>query len=230
MEPLVIERRSLVEQAADTLRHHIARGDWPVGGRIPTEAELVRQLGVSRNTVREAVRCLAHAGMVEVRQGDGTYVRAAADGGEMLRKLARASLREQIEVRCVLEEAAARLAALRRSESQVAELRRMRDLADGINRVDDTDQYVDHDFAFHRGLFTASGNRALEELYLYFAASVRTCIKSSIRDEALPEPDAAKHRAVLEAIARRDADGAAVAVRAMFSPLLAALDQLLVQP
>ena len=64
MEPVVIERRSLVEQAADALRAAIAAGDWPVGGRIPPEAELVRRLGVSRNTLREAVRSLAHAGML----------------------------------------------------------------------------------------------------------------------------------------------------------------------
>jgi DNA-binding FadR family transcriptional regulator len=227
METGIIERRSLVEQAADALRGRIAAGDWPLGGRIPPEAELVRQLGVSRNTVREAVRCLAHAGVLEVRQGDGTYVRAAADGGETLRKIARASLRDQIEVRCVLEEAAARLAASRRTEAEVAALTRARDLADGFDRTDDTDTYVDHDFTFHRGVVAAAANQALEELYLYFATAIRASIKRSIRDAELPEPSPEQHRAVLDAIARRDADGAAQAVRAMFSPLLDALDALL---
>jgi DNA-binding FadR family transcriptional regulator len=225
MSSVVIERRSLVEQAADALRARIAGGDWPLGGRIPPEAELVRQLGVSRNTLREAVRCLAHAGVLEVRQGDGTYVRAAADGGEALRKIARASLRDQIEVRCVLEEAAARLAAGRRTEAELATLTRARDLAEGISRGEATDAYVDHDFAFHRGVVAAAANPALEELYLYFAAAIRASIKRSIRDADLPEPSDEQHRAVLGAIARRDADGAAQAVRAMFTPLLDALSQ-----
>lgn len=228
--PLVIERRSLVEQAADTLRARIAAGDWPLGGRIPPEAELVRQLGISRNTLREAVRCLAHAGMLEVRQGDGTYVRADADGGETLRKIGRASLRDRIEVRCALEEAAARLAALRRSEADVAALAGARDRCDGLIGAGHIDEYIIHDFAFHRGIVAAAGNPALEELYLYFATAIRTSIRHSIGDADLPEPSAEQHRAVLDAIARRDADGAAAAVRALFAPLLATLDRLLVRP
>lgn len=227
MDPIVIERRSLVEQAADSLRARVVAGDWPVGGRIPPEAELVRQLGVSRNTLREAVRCLAHAGMLEVRQGDGTYVRAATDGGETLRKIARASLRDQIEVRCALEEAAARLAAVRRSGDDLAALAQARDLADGVVRTQRVDDYIHHDFAFHRGIVAAAGNPALEELYLYFATAIRTSIRHSIGDAELPEPSPEQHRVVLNAIARRDADGAAAAVRALFAPLLATLDSLL---
>lgn len=230
MEPLVIERRSLVEQAADSLRARIAEGDWPVGGRIPTEAELVRTLGVSRNTVREAVRCLAYAGLLEVRQGDGTYVRAVADGGEALRKVARASLRDQLEVRCALEEAAARLAARRRSDANLAELTRARDLCDGLSKSGQLEDYVTHDFAFHRGMVAAAGNPALEELYLYCANSVRACIRTSVGDAELPEPSGAQHRVVLDAIARQDADGAAAAVRGLFTPLLEKLDSLLVRP
>lgn len=227
MSPIVIERRSLVERTADALRARISEGEWPLGGRIPTEAELVRQLGVSRNTVREAVRCLAHAGMLEVRQGDGTYVRGAADGGETLRKIARTSLRDQIEVRCTLEEAAARLAASRRTEADVDALRECRRRCEGLVAAGRVDEYIEHDFAFHHGLVAAAGNPALEELYLYFATAIRACIGRSIRDTDLPEPGSDQHLAVLEAVARRDPDAAAQAVRALFDPLLAALDQLL---
>ncbi|MCR6630836.1 MAG: FCD domain-containing protein [Magnetospirillum sp.] len=197
------------------------------GGRIPPEAELVRQLGVSRNTLREAVRCLAHAGMLEVRQGDGTYVRAAADGGETLRKIARTSLRDQIEVRCALEETAARLAASRCSEAELTALADLRDMADAVDRMEAVDEYIRHDFAFHCGIVAAAGNPALEELYLYFATAVRISIRRSIGDADLPEPGPEQHRAVLEALARRDPDGAARATRALFAPLLAALDTLL---
>lgn len=230
MDPVVIERRSLVEQTAAALRSRITAGDWPVGGRIPPEAELVRQLGVSRNTLREAVRCLAHAGMVEVRQGDGTYVRAAADGGETLRRIARASLRDQIEVRCALEEAAARLAASRRSAADVAALTQARDACVGLIAAGQLEDYVTCDFAFHRGIVAAAGNPALEELYLYFATAIRGSIRRTVGDADIPEPSDAHHRAVLDAIGRSDADGAATAVRDMFAPVLAALDRLLVQP
>lgn len=227
MDPIVIERRSLVEQAADSLRARVVAGDWPVGGRIPPEAELVRQLGVSRNTLREAVRCLAHAGMLDVRQGDGTYVRAATDGGETLRKITRASLRDQTEVRCALEEAAARLAANRRSDADLVALTQARDLCDRLLPAGHIEDYIEHDFAFHRGIVAAAGNPALEELYLYFATSIRASIRRSIGDAELPEPGPAQHRAVLDAIARQDADAAAAAVRALFAPLLATLHTLL---
>lgn len=226
----LIERRSLVEQTAEALRARVATGEWPVDARIPPEAELVRLFGVSRNTVREAVRCLAHAGMLEVRQGDGTYVRATADSGETLRRIAHASLRDRIEVRCALEENAARLAASRRSEDDVAALRATRDRCDGLIAAGRIDEYITHDFTFHRRIVNASGNAALEELYLYFATAIRASIRHSIGDAQLPEPSAAQHRDVLEAIARRDSDGAAAAARALFAPLLASLDTLLVRP
>jgi DNA-binding FadR family transcriptional regulator len=227
MPPITIERRSLVERAADALRARIVEGDWPVGGRIPPEAELVRQLGISRNTLREAVRCLAHTGMLEVRQGDGTYVRAAADGAEILRKIARTSLRDQIEVRCALEEAAARLAAHRRGDDELAAMEECRARCQGLLGQGKVDEYIEHDFAFHHAIVAAAANPALEELYLYFSAAVRGSIRRSIGDADLPEPGEAQHRAVLDAITRRDADAAARAVRGLFDPLLGALDTLL---
>ncbi len=227
MTPIAIERRSLVERTADALRARIVEGAWPLGGRIPPEVELVRQLGVSRNTVREAVRCLAHAGMLEVRQGDGTYVRAAADGAETLRKIARTSLRDQIEVRCALEEAAARLAASRRRDDDLTAMEECRSRCVGLVAEGKVEEYVEHDFAFHHAMVAAAGNPALEELYLYFSAAIRGCIRRSIGDADLPEPGEAQHRAVLDAIARQDADGAALAVRGLFDPLLDTLDTLL---
>ena len=68
-------REPLADQVIAQLRTQITSGEWPVGSRIPTEVELVEQLGVARNTVREAVRALAHNGLLDIRQGSGTYVR-----------------------------------------------------------------------------------------------------------------------------------------------------------
>src|SRR5699024_6148394 len=92
-----IQKGSLVETAIESLRHAIENQQWRVGDRLPVESELSDALGVSRNTVREAVRVLAHAGMLETRQGDGTYVRATRDAGETLRRIARTQLKDQLE-------------------------------------------------------------------------------------------------------------------------------------
>lgn len=74
-----LTKRSLVELAVDRMRERIVLGDWQVGQRLPTEPELALQLGISRNTVREAMRVLAFSGLVEIRQGDGSYLRTAQD-------------------------------------------------------------------------------------------------------------------------------------------------------
>ena len=69
-------RTSLADAAANSIRTEIAAGRWPIGSRIPIEPQLAQLLGVSRGTVREAVKTLVSRGLLEVRQGSGTYVRS----------------------------------------------------------------------------------------------------------------------------------------------------------
>ena len=102
--PLATTRRSgLVDEVIGQLRTVIAAGEWPVGERIPTEQELVALLGVGRNTVREAVRALSHGGLLDVRQGDGTYVRATSEVSGAIRRLCGSELHEVLQVRRALE-------------------------------------------------------------------------------------------------------------------------------
>src|SRR4051794_41831589 len=72
-------RAGLIEQVIDQLREQIVAGTWAIGTRIPTEAELAQLTGTSRNTVREAVQSLVHAGLLERRPGGGADVLAAAE-------------------------------------------------------------------------------------------------------------------------------------------------------
>src|SRR5690349_18239020 len=122
--PLATTRRSgLVDQVIEQLRTSVTSGEWPIGTKIPTESALVEALGVGRNTVREAVRALSHTGVLEVRQGDGTYVRATSEVSGALRRLCGSELREVLQVRRCLEVEGARLAAVARTEDEVAGLR-----------------------------------------------------------------------------------------------------------
>src|SRR5919202_4889112 len=117
-------RAGLIEQVIDQLREQIVAGTWPIGARIPTEAELAQLTGTSRNTVREAVQSLVHAGLLERRQGSGTYVLAASElAGAVSRRVAVAHHVHVLEVRRTLEVGAARLAALHRTPEDVARLR-----------------------------------------------------------------------------------------------------------
>src|ERR1700760_2897957 len=101
--PLTTTRRTgLVEQVIEQMRDAIRTGDWAVDQRIPPEPELVTVLGVGRNTVREAVRALSHAGLLEVRQGDGTFVRATSELSGAVRRMCGTQLREVRHARGLL--------------------------------------------------------------------------------------------------------------------------------
>ncbi len=125
-------RQSLVDTVVEALRSQLAAGEWKVGARIPTEHALAEQLQVGRNTVREAIRVLVHAGMLRSRQGEGTFVVSAADPGDIMRGVQRAGIRDVLELRIALEAEAARLAALRH---EPADLERMRAALDAQARA-----------------------------------------------------------------------------------------------
>ena len=97
-----IIKRSLVDQALEQLRARINNGTWEVGQRLPTEPELATQLNISRNTVREAMRVLAFAGLIEIRQGDGSYLRSRVDPMDTLRALSSCSLEQGREMRHII--------------------------------------------------------------------------------------------------------------------------------
>lgn len=117
-----ISRKTLTDSATQALRAEIMSGRWSVGDQLPNEAALSATLDVSRGTVREAVRALVAQGMLETRQGSGTYVRSTADTARSLDRIRHTSLRDRFETRAVLETEAARLAALRITRKGLAHL------------------------------------------------------------------------------------------------------------
>ncbi|HKN96801.1 MAG TPA: FadR/GntR family transcriptional regulator [Pseudonocardiaceae bacterium] len=172
-------RTGLVDQVIEQMRQAIRTGDWPVNQRIPPEPELVSALGVGRNTVREAVRALAHAGLLEVRQGDGTFVRATSEISGALRRLCGEELREVRQVRLLLEVEAARLAAAHRTDDDVATL--AASLADRDAAVNDERwvDAVDADARFHREVVRCCGNSLLTELYLGMTEVIRASLAAT---------------------------------------------------
>src|SRR5690625_1924353 len=116
-------RMSLVEQVASQMEQLIESGHWTIEERIPPEMELVEKFDVSRNTLREAIRALVHAGLLETRQGSGTIVRSANSLGAALRRyIKKTALLETLDVRLALEKQAAQLAAEHRTEADLLAL------------------------------------------------------------------------------------------------------------
>ncbi|MDX2704241.1 FadR/GntR family transcriptional regulator [Streptomyces sp. PA03-6a] len=200
----------LFEQVVSGLRRQITSGAWPVGSRIPTEPELVRQLGVARNTVREAVRALAHNGLLDIRHGSGTYVAATSElAGVMQRRFEDAGQRDVTEVRGALESAAAGLAATRRTEDDLARLGTLLDRRERAWASGDRDAFVDADSAFHLAVVAASHNEVLAELYADLGQVVRDSLKEHFGAPALHPEDYMDHARLLDAVRAGDAAAAA---------------------
>src|SRR3954452_12696266 len=159
-------RAGLIEQVIEQLRSQITAGTWAVGSRIPTESELSQMTATSRNTVREAVQSLVHAGLLERRQGSGTYVLAASElAGAVSRRVASAHHVHVLEVRRALEVGAARLAALHRTPEDVARLRGLVVDRNTAMRRGDVDGQIAADVAIHRVIGQAAHNPVLNDLY-----------------------------------------------------------------
>ncbi|MBA9002076.1 FadR/GntR family transcriptional regulator [Thermomonospora cellulosilytica] len=199
-------RSSLVDQVIDQLKGEIATGAWAVGTKIPPEPVLSEMLGVGRNTVREAVRALTHAGLLECRQGDGTYVRATSElSGVMRRRLRAAELLEILEVRRGLETEAARLAAARRTEADVAAIRRALRRCEERLAAGDRAGFVEADLAFHTAVVEATHNRVLVDLYGDFSEALRAAITTAAD---LLDHVEVPHAPIADAVAEGDAEAA----------------------
>jgi GntR family transcriptional regulator, transcriptional repressor for pyruvate dehydrogenase complex len=219
--PLTSLRRSpLVDLAVSQLREQVLSGQWPVGGRLPAETELAQRLEVGRSTVREAVRALVHAGLLETRQGSGTYVRSVTPGAEWEPRLRRAAVLEAYEVREALEVQAARLAATRRTAADIEALHAClaeRDRARGSDAA-----FVEADLAFHRAVVAAAHNPLLAEMFDSFAAVLREALIAIRSDQAVQSPDSdAAHARLAAAIEAGDAAAAAQATHDHIDPTAA---------
>ncbi|MFB8241145.1 FadR/GntR family transcriptional regulator [Kitasatospora purpeofusca] len=201
-------RTPLSDQVIAQLRAQITSGEWPVGSRIPTEAALVEQLGVARNTVREAVRALAHNGLLDIRQGSGTYVLAASElAGVMHRRFADADRAQVAELRTTLETAAAGLAAARRTDRDLdlmdSALARREDAWHSGNAED----FVQADAAFHQTVVAAAHNDVLSALYADLGEVTRALLRHDVGPEIVPERYLG-HDDIIDAIRARDAQRA----------------------
>lgn len=201
-------RSALSDQVITELRNQITSGEWPVGSRIPTEPELVEQLGVARNTVREAVRALAHNGLLDIRQGSGTYVVATSElAGVMHRRFADADPRHVAELRSTLESSAARLAAERRTPRDLRQLDTLLARREEAWATGDAERFVAADATFHLAVVAASHNEVLTELYADLGDLLRDWLRDDVGHELRPE-NHMDHARMVEAIRTGDGDAA----------------------
>ncbi|MFC9998229.1 FadR/GntR family transcriptional regulator [Nocardia sp. NPDC127526] len=217
MQP--VRRTSLIAQVTEQLRAEIRSGRWAVGSRIPTEPELTELTGTGRNTVREAVQALVHAGMLERRQGSGTYVISTSTlGGTLTEYFADAQQRDLLELRQALDTTAAALAAQRRDDVDIANLEQ---LLEARRRAwdDDLETAITADVQLHRAIVVASHNA----VYLEFYDSLLPVIEAGIRarSEKAGEAYHAEHIELVQAVIAGDSERAARTASCFFGSLIA---------
>lgn len=216
----------LVEQAADHLREQITEGHWPVGTRIPGETTLARTLGVGRSTIREAVRTLATLGLLQSRQGAGVFVIADRVTEDWPARLSRASVTDVYEVRMLIEVQAARLAARRRTDEDLAALDAALSARRAAGAGGDA-EFVDADIVLHRTVVAAAHNPVLTDLFGEFAPVLRQGLVGLVELLGLRREDPghgdAAHDALVRAVVAGDAESAGRVAQAELEATLARL-------
>lgn len=208
-QPLTPSHRTpLAQEITGKLRTAISSGLWAVNTRIPSEQELMKDLGVSRGTLREAVKSLAHAGMLEVLRGDGTYVRATNEiAGATQKLIGEHGNKHVVEVRLALDTQSARLAAINATDAQHGELRTLLENRRRAWESQDIAAWLNSDWEFHLAVARASGNPLLAELYESFGDAFRRDLKQYSRDQCADSPEEG-HEDLLAAITAHDPDAA----------------------
>lgn len=208
--------KTLVERANEQLEALIVEGSLSPGEPLPPERKLGEMLGVSRTVVREAVRLLTARGLLEVRSGSGTFVRALGasiihDSVALLLRAKRLSAEQIYEVRRVLEITVAGLAAERASAEEIVALEA--EVAALQHSHAPAAEYAQHDFKFHIRLAESTHNALFLALVNSVSAvTIRTMQQMYAAADYQKAPPwrvtLVEHSAVLERIRQRDAEGA----------------------
>jgi DNA-binding FadR family transcriptional regulator len=228
-----------IETTIDKIKHMLVSGQLLPGDRLPVEKDLAASLGVSRNTLREAVRALTSLKVLQTRQGDGTYVTSLQpalllDGMGFVADLYREDGELQfLHVRRLLEPEATALAVSRLTDDDLSRLRDLLDEAGDLVRAEkvDHERLMANDRAFHTLITASCGNPVLSALVENTSGNtVRARLWRGRLDPGADERTVAEHRMILEAILDRDSERARIraaahilgvedAVRAMATPV-----------
>ncbi|MDQ1034581.1 GntR family transcriptional repressor for pyruvate dehydrogenase complex [Streptomyces sp. V3I8] len=209
---------TVTQRAIDRIKAMIGEGRLEPGARLPTERDLAAQLGISRSSMREAIRALTVLGVLEARHGSGIYV-TQLEAGDLLETfgvvadLSRGpGLVELLEVRRILESTATALAAARISADRLAEVEKH---LTAMNATDDPEEILSHDLAFHRVIVGAAGNDTMAAILDGLSSrTFRARVWRGYQEEGAFERTRREHAAIHRALVARDPEAARAAAAA----------------
>ena len=208
----------LADRAYTAIVRIITDEELAIGDRLPSEAKLAAMFGMSRTIVREALARLASDGITQARLGAGSYVkrRPSARLGTHMPMDALAATLGTYEVRFVLEAEAARLAAQRRSDEQLAAIEQALEALRAA--LLSNAPAHDEDWLLHRAIVEATANAAFLPVFEHLQNAVMRILRAGVDISRSRAPEVIgammdEHDAIVEAIRAQDADGAALAMR-----------------
>lgn len=204
-----LERRALAEQIAERILDLILEGELQPGQKLPSERELAALLGVSRASLREATKALAMRNIVEIRQGDGTYVTSLEPALLMapldfLLTLSQSNFFHLFEVRKILEGSTAALAAERITDEEVAYLQECVHRA--ARAADDSEAYLQADLDLHNGIVRAARNPVLARLMESLSALTWASRRRTVEVPGVKVHAPKDHQAIVDALRARDSE------------------------
>ncbi len=182
-----IDKKSIVDQVIDRIIANIINKTYSPGTKLPNEYELMSELGISRNSIREAIKILVAMGILEIKRGDGTYVCSQVNPSSFDRILysmisGMSTADELLELRQVLDETTVRMASSKITQEEID------DLQDNIKKMQnafsdgDMELARNYDFDFHMKLIEACKNtffsRLVKGVYSIFYQSIGETVKS----------------------------------------------------
>ena len=207
---MVRKSRKLPEQIADRLREMIIQEEMKTGSKLPAEAELMVRFGVSRSTIREAVKILQTENIVDIRQGQGTFLCAMPGLGDDPLGLRFADQKELtgqlLQTRLLIEPSVAALAAQSRKQSHLEEMKHLLDKMD--NAYLHGEDYTHFDFEFHSVVARCTGNAVLERLLPTIHESIRAGYQHTRRVEGSYQRASQCHLEMYRAIMDGDSERA----------------------
>lgn len=201
---------ALKERVISQLTRLIEDGDLGPGAQLPSERELSEELQVSRSTLREAVQFLQAVGLVEIRHGSGTFVRLAADSGQLRKEWREWTIRHSerirdlLEIRRGLEPFAAELAAERAGEEDLAAMADALAQMETVVSSPNVTVLIQADAAFHHALCAASGNPALAEFADALGEQLMRERGATWDLPDRPQRSQVEHRAIYDAVRARE--------------------------
>jgi len=208
MTAVPLMSRALYEEVAEWLRQRIFNRDLPPGTWID-ELRIAKELGISRTPLREAIKVLAAEGLVTMKVRRGAYVTEVSPQ----------DLRDVYEVLALLEADAAESACWRATDTELAELERMHQELEAAAdpRTGSRERFFELNEAFHLRILDLGHNRWRKQLVIDLRKVMKLNRHGSLSKEGRIAESLAEHRAILDALQRRDAAAAAQAVRVHFA-------------